>query len=391
MMNSDQLRWLVGIIIALVVIVLSFLIAPNLVALFETKDNQTTVGYSSETVQAKVINVAEEGPAIVLGKEQTYQVLEIQVLEGEFQQLRLMLEVGKNQILSEDYLFKPGDQILVNVGKNPMNDEIRANFVDFVREGPVIVIFLIFCMTALLVGGWTGFRSLLGAIIGLVVIIFFIIPQIIGGANPLLTSIIGSAIFLGLSLYIVYGWRKMTHAAVAGMVISLFLTGLFSIFSVRQTRLTGFGDENMMFLVQRSEVFLDTRGILLAGIIIGSLGVLDDLVIGQASAVFQLQKANPAMPFKQLFTSAMEIGRDHVAASVNTLILAYAGGSLPMLLLFTVNNVNMRMALNVSYIAEEIVRALAGTTGLFLSIPIATLIACLLALSQNQKPAAAID
>jgi uncharacterized membrane protein len=391
MMNSDQLRWLVGIIIALVVIVLSFLIAPNLVALFETKDNQTTVGYSSETVQAKVINVAEEGPAIVLGKEQTYQVLEIQVLEGEFQQLRLMLEVGKNQILSEDYLFKPGDQILVNVGKNPMNDEIRANFVDFVREGPVIVIFLIFCMTALLVGGWTGFRSLLGAIIGLVVIIFFIIPQIIGGANPLLTSIIGSAIFLGLSLYIVYGWRKMTHAAVAGMVISLFLTGLFSIFSVRQTRLTGFGDENMMFLVQRSEMFLDTRGILLAGIIIGSLGVLDDLVIGQASAVFQLQKANPAMPFKQLFTSAMEIGRDHVAASVNTLILAYAGGSLPMLLLFTVNNVNMRMALNVSYIAEEIVRALAGTTGLFLSIPIATLIACLLALSQNQKPAAAID
>lgn len=390
-MNSDQLRWLVGIIIALVVIVLSFLIAPNLVALFETKDNQTTVGYSSETVQAKVINVAEEGPAIVLGKEQTYQVLEIQVLEGEFQQLRLMLEVGKNQILSEDYLFKPGDQILVNVGKNPMNDEIRANFVDFVREGPVIVIFLIFCMTALLVGGWTGFRSLLGAIIGLVVIIFFIIPQIIGGANPLLTSIIGSAIFLGLSLYIVYGWRKMTHAAVAGMVISLFLTGLFSIFSVRQTRLTGFGDENMMFLVQRSEMFLDTRGILLAGIIIGSLGVLDDLVIGQASAVFQLQKANPAMPFKQLFTSAMEIGRDHVAASVNTLILAYAGGSLPMLLLFTVNNVNMRMALNVSYIAEEIVRALAGTTGLFLSIPIATLIACLLALSQNQKPAAAID
>jgi uncharacterized membrane protein len=183
----------------------------------------------------------------------------------------------------------------------------------------------------------------------------------------------------------------MTHAAVAGMVISLFLTGLFSIFSVRQTRLTGFGDENMMFLVQRSEMFLDTRGILLAGIIIGSLGVLDDLVIGQASAVFQLQKANPAMPFKQLFTSAMEIGRDHVAASVNTLILAYAGGSLPMLLLFTVNNVNMRMALNVSYIAEEIVRALAGTTGLFLSIPIATLIACLLALSQNQKPAAAID
>lgn len=390
-MNSDQLKWMLGIAIAVFIIVLSFLIAPSLVGFFDPKDNQTTVGYSSETVQAKVMSVIEEGPAIVLGKEQIYQVLEIQVLEGEFRQLRLMLEVGKNQILPEDYLFKPGDQILVNVGKNPMNDEVRVNFVDFVRERSIIIIFLIFCLTAILICGWTGFRSLLGAVIGLGVIMFFIIPQIIGGANPLLTSIIGSAIFLGLSLYIVYGWRKMTHAAVAGIVVSLFLTGLFSYFAVRETRLTGFGDESMMFLIQHSETPIDIRGVLLAGIIIGSLGVLDDLVIGQSSAVFQLHKANPAMPFKHLFKSAMEIGRDHVAASVNTLILAYAGGSLPMLLLFTITNVDLRMALNVSYVTEEIVRALAGTTGLFFSIPIATLIACYLAISQNQKPAAAND
>lgn len=382
MKNSNVLKWLIGFILAVLIIISIFLITPSLMQFFSPSINQVTVGYSSDTVRAKVIRIVEEGTATVMDKEQKYQVLEVQVLEGEFDQNRLMLEVGKNQILPEDYLFKPGNEILINVGKNPMNNQIRAIFIDFVRERAIVIIFIFFCLTAVLVGGWTGFRSLLGAIIGLGVIIFYIIPQIIGGANPLMTSIIGSAIFLGLSLYIVYGWRKMTHAAVAGIVVSLFLTGLFSIFAVRQTRLTGFGDESMMFLVQQSETLIDIRGVLLAGIIIGSLGVLDDLVIGQSSAVFQLHKANPAMSFKQLFMSAMEIGRDHVAASVNTLILAYAGGSLPMLLLFTITNVNLRMALNVSYITEEIVRALAGTTGLFFSIPIATLIACLIAKKQ---------
>ncbi|MBM3138011.1 MAG: YibE/F family protein [Chloroflexi bacterium] len=382
-MNSDLLKWLIGMLLAALIIVLAFLIAPSLINLFDPKDNQTSVGYTSDTTRARIIDVTEEGPAIVLGNEQTYQILEIEVLEGEFQQMRLMIEIGKNQIFPKAYLFKPGDLMLVNVGTNVMTGETRAFFVDYVRERPIIFIFIVFCLTAIVVGGKTGLRSLLGAIIGLGVIIFFIIPQIINGANPLLTSIIGSAIFLGLSLYIVYGWRKMTHAAVAGLIVSLVLTGLFSIFAVNQTRLTGFGDENMMFLIQQSESMFDIRGVLLAGIIIGSLGVLDDLVIGQSSAVFQLNKANPAMTFKELFKSAMEIGRDHVAASVNTLILAYAGGSLPMLLLFTVTNVNLRIALNVSYISEEIIRALAGTTGLFLSVPVATLIACFLAIGQK--------
>jgi len=145
---------------------------------------------------------------------------------------------------------------------------------------------------------------------------------------------------------------------------------------IRMARLTGFGNEDMMFLVQQSQVPIDMRGILLAGIIIGSLGVLDDLVVGQSSSVFQLHAANPAMTFKDLFNRAMTIGRDHVSASVNTLVLAYAGESLPMLLLFSITNVNLGMAINVSYIAEEIVRALAGTIGLFISIPIATALAC---------------
>lgn len=376
MSNQRLLKNGIIVISVALVIILVLIISPYLAqSLGFGNEEQTVVGYSDETVRARVIAVQEEGPAEVAGREQTYQVLEIQILEGTYEQQRLMLEMGKSQILSEEYLLKPDDVVLVNAAESLVTGKTAAYFVDFVREKAIIIVFLIFSAVAFIIGGKTGLRSLLGSIVGLAIIAMFVIPQILNGKNPLLVSIIGSAMFLGFSLYIVYGWKGMTHVAVIGMVFSLFLTGAFSIFAVRLTRLTGFGDENMMFLVQQSENNIDMRGILIAGIIISSLGVLDDLVVGQSSAVFQLYETNPDLSVAELYKRAMVIGRDHVAASVNTLILAYAGESLPMLLLFSLTNVDMRLALNVSYITEEIVQALAGTTGLFLSIPIATFIA----------------
>ena len=377
-MNSQRLTTTLLVIISTVLIILLILIAaPYILKLFSSTGEQTEIGYSSETVRAEVIAIQEEGVTEVAGNEQTYQVLEVQILEGEFAQSRTILEIGKSQVLPADYRFKTGDKLLISAGTNPIDGQLQAYFVDYVRENAIILLFFIFCAVTILIGGKTGFRSLIGSIIGLGIIILFVIPQLIQGKNPLMVSIIGSAIFLTVSLYVVFGWRAMTHTAVVGMFISLFLTGGFSIIATRMTRLTGFGNEDMMFLVQQSERYLDTRDILLASIIIGSLGVLDDLVVGQSSSVFQLHSANPDFSFIELFRRAMTIGRDHVAAAVNTLILAYAGGSLPMLLLFSITNVNLRMAVNVSFIAEEIVRALAGTTGLFLSVPITTIIACL--------------
>jgi uncharacterized membrane protein len=375
---ARSLKVVVIVLCVVLSIIAAFIIAPYLSGWLDRNKTESAVGYSDETVRAKVVAVVEQGQTEVLDHQQTYQVLEIQILEGDFQQARMMLEVGKNQVLPEDYLLSPDDTIMVTVGENPADQQVKAFFIDFVRGNAIFLLFLLFCMVAIVIGGWTGLRSLFGSLIGLAIIVLFVIPGITQGKNPLLISIIGSAVFLTLSLYIVYGWSRMTHAAVLGMVISLALTSLLSALAVRVSRLSGFGDENMMFLIQQSDKFLDMRGILLAGIIIGSLGVLDDLVIGQSSAVFQLFSSNPALTFSGLFKRAMVIGRDHVAASVNTLILAYAGESLPMLLLFSVTNVDFKLALNVSYIAEEIVRALAGTTGLFLSVPIATFLACLM-------------
>jgi uncharacterized membrane protein len=376
MQNENVLKILLAVIMIAAVVVLSLVAAPLIRNAFQSQQDTTDVGYSSDTVRARVISIAEEGQVDYNGMPQTYQVAEVEIMEGEFQNARVFMDFGRTQIMPDDYVLAVGDEVLVSVGVSLVNQTTDAYFIDFVRGRAILLIFVLFVVVAFLVGRWTGLRSLLGMLIGLGVIVFFIIPQIAGGANPVLVSIIGSIIFLGLSLYLVYGWKPMTHAAVISMALALSITGALSFIFIRLARLTGFGNEDMMFLMQQSQIPIDMRGILLAGIIIGSLGVLDDLVVGQSSSVFQLHAANPALSFKELFARAMTIGRDHVSASVNTLVLAYAGESLPMLLLFSITNVNLGMAINVSYIAEEIVRALAGTIGLFISIPIATALAC---------------
>jgi len=376
MKNEKIVKILVAVVMVAAVVVLSLVAAPMLRGLFQSDPESTDVGYSSDTVRAQVISIAEEEQVDYNGTPQIYQLAEVEIMEGEFLGTRVFMDFGRNQIVPEDYVLSTGDEILVSVGVSLVDNTTDAYFIDFVRGRAILLIFAIFVVIAFLVGSWTGLRSLLGMLVGLGVIVLFIIPQIAGGANPVLISIIGSIIFLGLSLYLVYGWKAMTHAAVISMALALSITGLLSFLFIRLARLTGFGNEDMMFLMQQSQIPIDMRGILLAGIIIGSLGVLDDLVVGQSSSVFQLHAANPALQFKELFARAMTIGRDHVSASVNTLVLAYAGESLPMLLLFSITNVNLGMAINVSYIAEEIVRAMAGTIGLFISIPIATALAC---------------
>ncbi len=164
------------------------------------------------------------------------------------------------------------------------------------------------------------------------------------------------------------------------MALVLIITGTLAWFFVVFTRLTGTGDENSLYLVQLLNSQINLRGLLLGGMIIGALGVLDDLVMTQASAVFELHHSNESFGFRELYRSAMRIGQDHVAATVNTLVLAYAGASLPMLLMFTLGRGNYGYLVNFSFVAEEIVRTLVGSLGLIAAVPVTTAIAIWMAL-----------
>jgi uncharacterized membrane protein len=274
---------------------------------------------------------------------------------------------------SASQLFREGDRVWVERTRAAEGQDLFL-ITDYVRTGPLLWLTLLFVGATVLLSGRQGARSLLGMAISLVVIVAFIVPQILAGRPPVLVAILGSVVMMGISLYLVYGWRPKTHVAVAGLFASLILTGLLSVWFVNWTRLSGFGAEEAGFL-QVAGVQLDPRGLLLAGIIIGTLGALDDIAVGQSSAIFELSKANPELGRQALLRHGMVIGRDHIAAMVNTLFLAYTGAALPFLLLFTVYAEPLGMTINREIIAEEIVRTLVGSLGLLAGVPLTSAIA----------------
>ena len=335
--------------------------------------------FGAGTVRARVTEIIEDGEIDLGGTVQRYQIARVELLEGEYRGIVMEMDYGKRQILSNAVYLQTSDTVLVTVGSRP-DGVLTVYFVDFVRANSLFWLTAIFVAVILAISRWKGFRSLLSLGFSLLVIIGYIIPHILVGEDPLRVSIIGSVILLGVTLYLTYGWNLKTHAAVTSMIFVLLITGTLAGLFVFFTRLTGSGDENALFLIQVLNTQINLRGLLLGGMIIGALGVLDDLVTTQASAVFELHHANESFGFRALFQSAMRIGQDHVAATVNTLVLAYAGAALPMLLMFSLGRSNYGFLVNFEFIAEEIVRTLVGSLGLVTAVPLTTAIAILFAL-----------
>ncbi len=373
-MSKKNFLWLATFLLALLA---AFLLWPYFTQINLPEMHMSTFG--SQTVRARVTEILEDGEIDLGGTRQRYQLARVEVLEGEYRGILMEMDYGKRQVLSNAVYLKTGDHILVAVGSRP-DGVLAVYFVDFVRSDSLLWLAAIFVIVILVISRWEGFRSLLGMMFSLLVIIAYIIPHILAGEDPVLVSIVGSVILLGVTLYITYGWNLKTHAAVLSMILVLLITGILASLFVFFTRLTGSGDENALFLLQMLNTQINLRGLLLGGMIIGALGVLDDLVISQASAVFELHQANKALGFRELFQSAMRIGQDHVAATVNTLVLAYAGASLPMLLMFSLGQGNYGTLVNFEFVAEEIVRTLVGSLGLVTAVPLTTAIAILFVL-----------
>jgi uncharacterized membrane protein len=372
--RSKRMGWAAGIIMIVAIFALLAGIA----------DQQPTTGQSSdlepgdsETLRARVVQVLEEGTIAQGDVQQPYQRLRIRITQGGLTGHEVDLEYGVLSLVSQRRLFRSGDRVLVE-HLSTIDAVDRFVIADHVRTGPLLWLTLLFVVATVLLSGWQGVRSLVGMGISLAVIVGFIVPQILAGRDPVTVAILGSTVMMGISLYLVYGWNRKSHVAVVGLLVSLILTGLVATWFVDWARLSGFGAEEAGFL-QIAGFQLDPRGLLLAGIIIGSLGALDDVAIGQSSAIFELSKANERLQWRQLFRHGMVIGRDHIAAMVNTLLLAYVGAALPLLLLFSVYSDPLSITLNRQIIAEEIVRTLVGSLGLLSGVPLTSLVAALAA------------
>lgn len=337
--------------------------------------------YGSQMSRARVTNIIDQGDEVIDGRNHVHQLMQVQILDGP----------NKGSFMQSDYLqldmglprFVPGDEIYVQVGPS-QNNVLAANYFDYVRSTPMLILLAVFVLAILAMGRWKGLGSLVGLGFSMLMIIGYVIPHILSGENPIKVSLIGSIILLGATLYLTYGWNLKTHASMLSMMVALAVTGLLSVLFVNLTRLTGFGDENTMYLIQFSSAQIDPHGLLLGGMIIGALGVLDDLVTAQSAAVVEIHDANPSLGFRRTFEKAMHIGEDHVAATVNTLVLAYTGAALPLLLIFTLGSGNYSLFLNSEFLAEEIVRTLVGSLGLIAAVPISTLVATVLIVYQDR-------
>jgi len=377
----------VSFIIAAAVIILLFsiLLIVGIPYFFQPPQFSGDMGatFGSQTVLAQITQIVDEGQINLNGRNQLYQVMEVEILEGDYKGIPLEIDYGKNQLRNDNFRFVPGDEVYVEVDKTPEN-QLQAHYVDYVRTKPLLILLITFVLSMLVMGRWKGLGSLVSLVVSMVVIIGYVIPHILSGEDPVRVSLIGSVILLAATLYLTYGWNLKTHASVVSIMVSLLLTGALSLFFVYLTRLTGYGDENAGFLMQFSSVPIDPRGLLLGGMIIGSLGVLDDLVTSQSAAVVEIHDANPSLGFRRTLQKAMRIGQDHVAATVNTLVLAYTGAALPLLLIFTLGNGSYSYFINSEFLAEEIVRTLVGSLGLIAAVPISTLLATVIILYQER-------
>lgn len=326
-----------------------------------------------ETLEGKILNVVKKEEISGEGQVELYRELEILVTKGSLKDKKIKVEIGKIKNLKQPK-YEVGDQVLISYSHDENGQEFFY-ITDYIRRLPLIGLFLFFVVLVIAVGRWQGASSLLGLAVSFLVIFSFILPNILAGYDPILTSIIGALFIIPFSFYLAHGFNKKTTIAMAGTFISLVITGILASFLVEITRLTGYASEEMVFLQTYKEGTINVKGLLLAGIIIGALGILDDITIAQAAVVSQLKETNPRISSKELFMRAMNVGQDHIASMVNTLILIYTGAALPLLLLFVNTPHSFTEVINYEIISEEIVRTLVGSIGLIGAVPITTFLA----------------
>ncbi len=333
---------------------------------------------SGQSLRAQVTEIVDQQEEVREDSSVSIkQHLRLEVLKGERKGEKIEVNnINNLDVVSAD-VYKIGDKVILMESVD-IDGESNFQVIDRVRTGSLWWLALLFALIVIVVGKFKGLKSLVGLFLSFVVIMKFIIPQILAGSNPLLIGIIGAFIILLLLIYITEGFNKISHISTIAIFLSLLITGCLAIFFTNISKLTGGGMDEVLYLIGVGEKIINLKGLLLTGIIIGALGVLDDVVVSQVSLVREIKIANSELSNKQVYKKAMKVGITHIGAMTNTLFLAYVGVSLPLLLLFSVNNppfISVSDVFNNELIATEIVRTLTGSIGLVLAAPIATLLA----------------
>lgn len=328
----------------------------------------------AEYIQGTVLNILEDGFREVFDQSLPYQKLQIRITKGSIKGKVITVENGGSP-MAQTVLYEKGDDVMISYTKDLEGEDVFF-ITDYVRTPGLLYLFVFFAILSVVIGGRKGAFSIGAMIFSFAVIFIFILPQIQNGRDPVMISVLASFLIIPVTFYLSHGFEKKTTVSIAGTFIALVLTGLLSAIFVNSTHLSGMSSEDALLLQSAGSGGVNLKGLLLAGIIIGALGVLDDITVSQTAVVYQLHDLKPELPFTDLFARSLRIGRDHIASMINTLVLVYTGASLPLLLIFLNNPRPFGDILNLEMISTEIVRTLVGSIGLILAVPITTYLAC---------------
>jgi len=326
--------------------------------------------------KAEVIKITAEGEQFVEdGHANPYQTVVIKFLDGDKTGQKMTIDHGKMTTIRDNQKVAVGEKVVVVQIPNPKADIYQI--VDKYRLDNLIPLIIFFFVLILILSRLKGLGSIIGLIVSFIVIMKFIVPQILAGKDALFISIVGSLIIMVTTIYLAHGFYRRTHIAIGSTFISLIITGFLAYFFVDLVKLTGLGTDDAFSLQYGPAANINFKGLLLGGIIIGALGVLDDITTSLSATIEEIKKANPSYKFGQLIKSGFNVGSEHISSLVNTLVLAYAGTGLPLFLFIILNPTNQPVwaILNSELIVEEIIRTLAGSIGLILAVPITTIFA----------------
>ena len=390
--ETQRLSGFAKVVVALLALA-AIVTVGGLIALWPSGDRpplpehlEITMGAGSELVSGSVVSV-DEGPCGSPSANRVFADRPAQPVQQVSECPQTIVDIESGPEAGQRTMFEitpgPGQPELA-VGDDlrlsrsaSFDGETAYNFEDFSRSVPLALWGLAAGIVVCAVGAWRGFRALLGVGVALAVIVGFLLPSLLDGNSPVVLAVVAGSAILFVVLYLAHGVSLRTSAALFGTLSALVLAAVLSTLAIATTSITGLAEDNSA-TIQAFLGEVSVTGLLLAGFIIGSLGVLNDVTISQAATVFELAGVDRSMTVRQLFGTAMRVGRDHIASMVYTLVLAYAGASLPLLIIFSVSQRSLGEILTSDVVAVELVRSIVGAIAVVLAVPLTTLVAAML-------------
>ena len=371
--DDNRLRAVLGTLIvgAVLTVVAIFLLWPSGEGRAEAIESARNLGLLSDRIDATVTDSVDQPCEFVpVGVEEQCRLLNLFLEEGP--------EAGSEIALAEINLsvnrrvpeLAPGDEVVLG-----FFEETNTYFyVDNDRGSSLIILAVLFAIVVIAFGRFQGLLALSAMLITVVVLVFFVAPSVLDGNDPLLVSVVAASAIAFVSLYLTHGFSPTTTVALTGTLAALTLTLALSWVFFRLAAITGLATESA-FVLPFLDSELSISSLILGGAVIGSLGALDDVTVTQVATVAELRQQNGSLSSAQLVASGIRIGRDHIASTVNTLLLAYAGAAMPLLLLFAASEQSLGTVAESELIAVEIIRTLCGSIGLVAAVPLTTLLA----------------